>query len=55
MFENEEKRLKIDDLRTAQEGFNSSVHGEKIVVSIDRLTILADSARPTKNLSVFQR
>lgn len=46
MFENEEKRLKNDDLRKAQEGFNSNFHKEKIEVSIDRLTLLVDAHNP---------
>ncbi|MEI4334228.1 replication initiation factor domain-containing protein [Streptococcus suis] len=46
MFENEEKRLKNDDLRKIQEGFNSNFHKEKIEVSIDRLTLLVDSHNP---------
>ncbi|CYU34918.1 replication initiator protein [Streptococcus suis] len=43
MFENEEKRLKNDDLRKVQEDFNSNFHKEKIEVSIDRLTLLVDA------------
>lgn len=46
MFENEEKRLKNDDLRKVQEGFNPDFHKEKIEVSIDRLTLLVDAHNP---------
>lgn len=46
MFENEDKKLKIENLRKAQENFSSARHEEKIEVSIDRLTLLADVPNP---------
>ncbi|WP_449454502.1 replication initiation factor domain-containing protein [Streptococcus suis] len=46
MFENEEKRLKNDDLRKVQEDFSPDFHKEKIEVSIDRLTLLVDAYNP---------
>ncbi|MCL4881177.1 replication initiation factor domain-containing protein [Streptococcus suis] len=46
MFENKDKRLKVDNLRKVQEDFNSNFHKEKIEVSIDRLTLLVDSHNP---------
>ncbi|MGT2716490.1 replication initiation factor domain-containing protein [Streptococcus respiraculi] len=46
MFENEDKKLKINDLRKVQNTFNSENHKEKIEVSIDRLTLLVDVPNP---------
>ncbi|HEM3178752.1 replication initiation factor domain-containing protein [Streptococcus suis] len=46
MFENEEKRLKNDDLRKVQEDFSPDFYKEKIEVSIDRLTLLVDAYNP---------
>lgn len=43
MFEDEVKKLKVDDLRKMQETFDSKNHKEKIEVSIDRLTLLVDA------------
>ena len=46
MFENEDKKLKNDDLTKVREFFNPENHKEKIEVSIDRLTLLADVPSP---------